>query len=325
MGKLNEGIITVIICCYTIDRLEDIRAAIKSVMTQTCKPKEVIIVVDHNKELFNILSAEFEYPVNVVTNDGVRGTSETKSIGISSSTGEIIAFLDDDAVAAKDWLEQLASCYRDPQVIAAGGKAIPVWRDKKRPVWFPEELNWIVGCTHKGPPNKSREIRNLIGCNMSFRREAFDKAGVFNSKVGRVGKIQGAGEEAEICLRIKHAMPDNLIIYNPDAIIYHKVHSWRVTWKYLIQRSFDEGLSKYLVSKMFLKSANSPLSTENSYARYLLLTAIPMRFYSFYKNGNLPQALAMILSVVAAGAGYIKGKIKTIRMFNQKRVALLGE
>jgi len=311
---MNNFKISVIICCYTLERFEDVLEAINSVKNQTKKPHEIIVSVDNNRILYEKLQNELVHPAKAVFNDNHSGASETKSIGIGASTGDIIAFLDDDAIAASDWLEQLSSYYENPQVIATGGKAVPIWPEKNRPRWFPEELDWIVGGTHKGPSNESREVRNMIGCNMSFRREVFVQIGVFNNQVGRVGKVQGAGEEAEICLRIKHSLPDRLILFNPMAIIHHKVHPLRVKWNYLLRRSYDEGHSKYLIKKIFIKSGTPTLSTENSYACYLLLRAVPARLFSFYKNNSLLQILAMMLSMFAVSVGYFRGRLEDIRI-----------
>lgn len=308
--------ISVVVCCYSMDRLDDIREAINSIVTQTLKSHEVIVAVDHNVDLFHTLKVELPLSVKVVLNEGVRGLSETRNVGISTSSGEIVAFIDDDAVADKLWLEKLSRCYSDSSVVAAGGRAVPQWSDRQRPSWFPEELDWVIGCHHKGPLQKSNEVRNMIGCNMSFRREAFEKAGLFSNRLGRVGKLQGLGEETEICMRMKHTMPNSVILYEPDAIIYHKVPYWRVTWKYLVQRSHNEGLYKIIVRNLALGTSTDPLSSENSYLRYLLLVAIPGRIRGVYKKCNFSQLLAITLSIAAVGIGYIEGITRTTRLLN---------
>ena len=305
---MNQPAISVVICAYTIERLRDIHEAVDSVLRQTYTLHEVIVAVDHNEELLRILRAELPTGVKVVLNKSARGLSETRNVGIRSSAGEIVAFIDDDAVAERHWLDNLAMHYCDPEVVAVGGRAVPMWLDGGRPSWFPEELDWVVGCTYKGLPLNGNEVRNMIGCNMSFRRYSFEQAGFFTSKVGRIGKLQGVGEEAELCLRIKHSMLDACILYEPDAVIYHKVPSWRVTPKYLIQRSYNEGLYKTIVKKLSSNSSAEPLSTENSYLHYLLFKAIPLRLGCFYCPWSLVEAGAIVASIVATGVGYVKGE-----------------
>lgn len=309
MDKENLKV-SVIICAYTMERLRDIHDAVESVLAQTFKPYEVIVAVDHNNELFQEVKTGLPSEVKVVLNKGAQGLSETRNVGIRASAGDIISFIDDDAIADKDWLDKLTKPFQDPLVVAVGGKAIPVWHNGRRPLWFPEELDWIVGCTYKGLPLQGNEIRNVPGCNMAFRRDVFDVIGFFRSDIGGIEETPRGGEEAELCLRIKSQMPNTRILYEPSATIYHKVPSWRLNIRYLGQRSYNEGFYKAIVKKLSPKSSSTPLSTENFYLRYLLLTAIPQRLNKFYKRASLSQAGAIIISIAATGVGYLAGKLK---------------
>jgi glucosyl-dolichyl phosphate glucuronosyltransferase len=316
--------ISVVICCYSMDRLKDVLEAVASVLNQTLKPYEVIVVVDHTVAVFQRLKTDLPSSVKVVLNEGVRGLSETRNVGIGASAGDIIAFMDDDAVADPAWLEKLSAHYVDSRVIAIGGKASPVWESGQRARWFPEELDWTVGCTHKGPAVKSNQVRNMIGCNMSFLREDFIKAGLFNNQVGRVGQVQGMGEDTEICMRIKHALPGKLILHESGAVIYHKVPNWRVSWKYLIRRSYNEGLFKNTVRVLAAGLSSSTFAPENSYLSYLIFTAAPKRLLRFYHRGSLSQAFAIWLCIAFVGVGYIRGRLRTANTV-EKGIALVQE
>lgn len=380
-NNLNKSLkVSVIICCYTMERLNDIYEAVGSVLNQTLKPHEVILAIDHNEELYQKLAESPNLneskPISIklVLNTGAQGLSETRNVGIRASSGDIVAFIDDDAIAEPDWLENLAkpfshqsaarsqshqtNDYRpstaDYRVVAVGGRAIPLWLSGSRPTWFPEELDWIVGCTYKGLPlsyslqspvtgqqsstpldYRLSTVRNVPGCNMAFRKEVFEQAGFFRSEMGGIKETPRGGEEAELCLRIKHKIPDSLILYQPNAVIHHKVPSWRLNLRYLTQRSFNEGFYKAKVQKLHqptkksavgspqstVKIPNSrlpttdsrlskALSTESSYLRYLLFTSIPERLRRFYRKGSFLQAGAIIISIVATGTGYLIGRIK---------------
>ncbi|MCL0060398.1 glycosyltransferase family 2 protein [Dehalococcoidia bacterium] len=304
MDKENPKV-SVIICAYTMERLRDIQEAVQSVLAQTLKPYEVIIAVDNNEELFQELKTELPPEVKVVLNKGAQGLSETRNVGIQASTGKITAFIDDDAVAERDWLENLTRHFHEPMVVAVGGRAIPLWLNGSRPSWFPEELDWIAGCTYKGLPVFGNEIRNVPGCNMAFRKKIFEKVGFFRSEMGGIKETPRGGEEADLCLRIKHKMPEALIIYQPDAVIHHKVPSWRLSLRYLAQRSYNEGFYKRRLKKLCGDLCQKPLSTENSYLHYLLLAAIPQRLRKFYKRGSLSQAGVIMVSIAAVGMGYL--------------------
>ena len=127
-----------------------------------------------------------------------------------------MAFLDDDAEAAPDWLERLLALYDDPDVLAVGGRVEPVW-ETGRPGYFGEELDWIVGCSHRGMPKVASEVRNVIGANMSFRLEVLRQVGGFNVSLGRQGTKPLGCEETEICIRSKMGSPRSRIVYEPAA------------------------------------------------------------------------------------------------------------
>jgi hypothetical protein len=142
--------------------------------------------------------------------------------------------------------------------------------------------------------------------------------GFFRSETGRVGATMGCGEESDLCLQIKHAMPEALIVYEGQATIHHKVTPQRTTWQHLWQRSYNEGFYKSKVQKLHqptqqtlsTQQTQKTLSTEDSYLRYLLFKSIPKRLAVFYRKGNLTQIAAIIVCIDATGAGYLVGRIR---------------
>jgi len=300
--------VSVIICCYTLDRLADVHEAVDSVLAQTLTPHEVIISVDHNEELLERLREELPPSVALVSNDGERGLSETRNVGVRAATGDIVAFIDDDAVAEPEWLERLTRPFSDPRVAGVGGRAVPLWIDGEKRTWFPEELYWTVGCTYEGMPVAKGGIRNVMGCNMAFRKEVLSLVGLFGTGLGRVGKgVSGTAEETEACLRIRQVNHDHLIVFQPDARILHKVPSSRLTARYLLSRSWDEGLHKAKMNRTF--AHQSSLSVEASYLRHLLLKGIPRRLMHPFRGASLAQAGAILASIMATGAGFAWGLV----------------
>src|SRR5579859_5947280 len=152
--------ITVIICAYTMERWEDILAAVASLYKQTRPADEIIIVIDHNPQLFELSQQAFA-DITVVENHASRGLSGARNTGIGVAHGTHLVFLDDDAEATPDWLECLLSHSEDPQVLGVGGTIIPRWLSGQ-PSWFPSEFYWVVGCTYQQPlPQKPIVVRNL--------------------------------------------------------------------------------------------------------------------------------------------------------------------
>ena len=300
---------SVIICTYSMERFNDTIEVVNSIFQQTYSNYEIVISVDHNEEVLVALKEKLPKNIIFAFNDGVRGLSDTRNAGMKKATGDIVFFIDDDATADKLWLETIVSNYLDPKVVAVGGRLVPVW-ENCRPWWFAEELDWIVGCTYRGHPQDKREVRNLIGCNMSFRRKVIESVGYFSTAVGRLNKLLLGCEETEYCVRVKQIYPNDKIVYDPRAIVYHKVAKQRGRIKYVINRSYGEGISKELVRKTFKENV---LASENNYLIYLLQQTLPKLFFNSIKFNkpieNTGKALVILGVIMATGVGYFKMKI----------------
>jgi GT2 family glycosyltransferase len=299
--------VSVVVCCYTEDRWDDICGALGSVLPQLREGDELVVAVDHAPELADRVRAWFPEAV-VVENTQARGLSGARNTGIAAARAEIVAFLDDDATAESDWLDRLLAPYERPEVVAVGGRVVPRW-DAGRPAWFPEEFDWVVGCTYAGHPGEG-EIRNVIGANMSFRREVFAELGGFDDRVGRIGKLPSGCEETELCIRVRQRRPGAVIWYSPDAVVHHRVRPERATRAYFRRRCVAEGGSKTRVSK--LVGARDGLSSERSYAtRTLPLAAARDLRLAF--NGGGRSALARVgmraSGVALTSAGFAKTRV----------------
>src|SRR5690242_12289718 len=105
--------VSVVICAYSDARWAALLAAVASVRQQTASPRELILVIDHNPNL--LARARQALPeVCVIENRAERGLSGARNTGLGLARADVVAFLDDDAVAAPDWLEQLLAGYADP-------------------------------------------------------------------------------------------------------------------------------------------------------------------------------------------------------------------
>jgi glycosyltransferase involved in cell wall biosynthesis len=293
--------VSVVVSTYTPERLQSVLDCIDSLKTQTQLPDEIILVLDPDKDLVNFYRSKMPSDVRIVVSDE-KGLSNARNSGVKSAGGEIIAFIDDDATADRKWLERLLVHYSDSDVIGVGGAAKALWNEK-RPIWFPEELDWIVGCSYKGLPEGVSAVRNPIGCNMSFRKAAFSEVGIFSCLIGRVGQKLLGSEEAEFSMRVLSKIPGSKIVYDPSAIVYHKVDSKRQSLRYVITRSFYEGVSKALVTGA---QKSSDLSTESHYMKHLLKVALPSRLKHLYKLESLAQIMALLVSTVSVFLGYLK-------------------
>lgn len=293
-----------VISTYAMDRLGYVLGCIESLKKQTLLPMEIILVLDPDQNLIEFYKSHMRDDVKIVISKGY-GLSKARNAGVKNAEGEVVAFIDDDAVADKDWLENLVENYDDPYVVGVGGVIKPIWKSS-RPVWFPEELDWIVGCSYKGLPERKTIVRNPIGCNMSFRKNIFEKVGYFKADIGRFGKKLLAGEEAEFSIRVVEKTSKSKIVYDPSVVVYHVVHKSRANLRYLLKRSFYEGLSKALVTS----SKSNPLkalSTEDRYLKYLLKVAIPSRLKRIHKFESICHLMILLISICSVFIGYFVG------------------
>jgi glycosyltransferase involved in cell wall biosynthesis len=291
--------VSVVIPSYSEKRSQDLLACIASLRHQSMPPNEIVVVLDRKVEsTLTFLTLE-NVRVVVCKEEGV---SSARNVGVNAASGDIVAFIDDDAIAERDWLKNLLSNYDDQYVVGVGGKIIPAW-EKGRPTWFARELDWVVGCSYAGMPEKKTTMRNPIGCNMSFRRNVFKTIGYFRESIGRVGTRLVGSEEAELCIRLRSEAPEAKVVYDPSAVVLHKVAAERATIIYLVKRSFYEGLSKKLMNEMNL-SKPQLMSTEMEYLDYMIRVSIPSRLRSICKS-NIGQLLTLILSTFAVFAGYV--------------------
>jgi glycosyltransferase involved in cell wall biosynthesis len=304
--------VSVICCTYTEDRWDDLVAAVESVQRQTFAPYEIIIVIDHNPCLLELARCKLPGVV-VVENKEQRGLSGARNSGIAVARGKVIAFLDDDAIAAPDWLMQLTKGYQDARVLGVGGAITPLWLGGQ-PGWFPEEFNWVVGCTYRGLPQTASPVRNLIGCNMSFRREVLEIMGGFRKEVGRVGTRPLGCEETELCIRALQQWSKGVLLYEPGSQVHHRVPPNRACWRYFRERCCAEGLSKARVAR--LVSSKSWLRSELTYSAWILPQGIVRGLADGFlrlQPAGLARAGAIAAGLAITTAGYLKGVVSNGR------------
>jgi GT2 family glycosyltransferase len=296
--------VAVVVCCYDDRRWEALAAAVESIRAQVPPPDRTIVVVDHNDALLERARAAWP-DAPVVPNGGRRGLSSARNTGVEVALdAEVVVFLDDDAVADPGWLARLLEPYRDERVVAAGGTIAARWAER-RPAWLPPELDWVVGCTYQGLPTSTAPVRNVIGANMSIRRDALLEAGGFRPELGRVGADSRGCEETELCLRLAVHRPGARILHVPEARVEHHVPRDRASWGYLVRRSFGEGRSKAALTR--LGGAGTALATERSYVARTLPVGVA-RATAEAIRARRPAVLGRIgaigAAVTVAGAGY---------------------
>jgi GT2 family glycosyltransferase len=263
--------ISVVICSYADRRRADLLRAAASVLVQLGAGDELIVVIDHNDRLLAAARADLPF-ARVVGSEGTKGLSDARNTGVRAARGDVVAFLDDDAVARRGWLEGLRDAFAPGDVAVAGTAVQPSWEGGRPPRWFPDEFGWVVGCSYRGLPEVRSAVRNPIGASMAVRRSVFGRVGGFSAVVGRVGTVPVGCEETEFCIRVAAEGAGHRVVFDPDAAVDHQVPADRQTFAYFLRRCFHEGRSKRIVT--LLRGRAAALSAERRYVRVTLPTAV---------------------------------------------------
>lgn len=236
-------------------------------LTKAC-PKVSVIVATHNREatlasclnsLKNQLFPKNKYEVIVVDNSSADNTkgivslflkksklfkyiyepklglSIARNTGIIKAKSKIIAFIDDDARADKNWLKNLIEPFSE-NIWAVGGEVNPIF-EIKPPKWLPKKHKYAITIVNLG--KKIKKVPYIVGTNMAFKKEVFKKIGFFDPKIGQLGRSVVPGDEMDLCERITKAK--GTILYTPYAIVNHLVSKERLTKLYFTKRVFAEG------------------------------------------------------------------------------------
>jgi len=298
--------VSVIICAYSSERWYDLVAAVESLHAQVALPQEIIVVIDHNPDLFARARVSLIATL-VVENNEPRGLSGARNCGISHASSAFVAFLDDDATAEPDWLLQLYRLCANSKVLGVGGSVVPRWVGAQ-PRWFPEEFYWVIGCSYRGLPRSLSSVRNPYGGCTCIRRDIFAEVGGFRNGLGRIGARPLGGEETELSIRAKQRWPQHIFLYEPQAKIHHRVSTSRTTLNYFLARCYSEGLSKTAIARIV--GTQKGLASERSYTLITLPLGVVRGLGDTLMHRDLSGLLrscAIVIGFLATLAGYLRG------------------
>ena len=234
----------------TYNRAQSLLRTLHSVVGQTAPAEkwECVVVNNNSTDNTEALFAEFAatnptFDLKIVT-ETKQGLSNARNCGIAASKGEYIAIVDDDETLEDTFAESYIEFFDAfPSAMAAGG-AVKACYESARPRWmshFTEQmianpLDLDIAVTIF--PNS----RVPAGGNMAFRREVFDRVGLFNPKLGRNGQSLVGGEENDLFARLRRE--GELLYFVPNAAIYHHIPDSKLTDDYFDRLSYNVGLSK---------------------------------------------------------------------------------
>jgi GT2 family glycosyltransferase len=306
---------TIVIPTHTEERWSSLVRTIACAKSQQAEPAEVVVVVDHNPELFRRIQRDLP-GVTVLENAFAQGVSGNRNTGAFHAKTPLIAFMDDDITAQPDWLENLTAPFADPQVVGTGGGIEPAW-ELHRPRWMPEEFLWAVGGSYAGMPTETSPIRNVWSASMVVRRDVFDAVGGFRVGFGKLGD-RNRPEDTELCLRMS-AYNGGHWMYVPSAVIRHEVPARRSTFTFFVHRCYAEGRGK--VQMAGLHDGGETLGAERSYLWSLPKAVLRNLGAGLTGKGadNFLRAGGVIAGVAAAGWG---GVVETVAAKRQPKAEL---
>jgi glycosyltransferase involved in cell wall biosynthesis len=302
--------VSVVLCTYSSERYQHFREAAQSVLEQTYPEVELIVVVDGTKSVFHRTEEDLGETSNAVLhfNEQNRGLLESRNTGAEIASGDIVAFLDDDAVADHQWIEQLVAAFESHQAYAAGGRITPEWVAGE-PDFLPEEYYWLIGVTYRGFPEDPGWVRNTFGSNLAFRRKVFLDLGGFDPAIGgRQGDANLQGGETELSTRLQ-ARYDEQVYYDPQAIVEHKIFDYRTKPRWLYNRAFWQGYSKRAMTVI----GPDIESEENAFLKQLLVEFIPGRVVGLCRKPSYSgflQLWTLLFLTSLVGIGYLYGFVR---------------
>jgi len=229
--------ISVIICSY--NRQDYIIEAIDSLFHQTVSKNryEVLVVDNNSKDQTAVLVKQYidEHPEMNASyhSEKQQGASFARNTGAMLAKGSLLVFMDDDAVAAPDYLERILSFYQShPDVSGLGGRIIPKYIPSE-PVWMSHFVSSLVGNFHYSDQVEPfKPGKYPLESNMIVKKTDFDAVGGFNTALpGVVGTLRIGGEGKEFFLKLQKA--GKVIYYDPSVKVQHVVEVQKLTPEYM--------------------------------------------------------------------------------------------
>ena len=199
---------------------------------------EIIIIdnksTDHTKEVIkNFIEINPALNIHYLF-EPTQGASLARNRGIQKAIGEILCFLDDDAVPFPDWLENILKGFTDPSIGCVGGPAILDYLGKEEPPWLHGDLKGLLsgyGLSYDQPTIIDEIAEYPFLCNMAIRKSVLDEVGLFRTDLGPSGNNLLVGEETELIGRIRQR--GWKVLYLPNAVVRHLVSPNRLEKNYI--------------------------------------------------------------------------------------------
>ncbi|MBN2602212.1 MAG: glycosyltransferase, partial [Candidatus Marinimicrobia bacterium] len=223
---------------------------------------EILVIDNNSTDLTRLVVQEFEIKTDGIVRyilEKQQGSSPSRNRGIFESRGKYILFTDDDQVVDTKWMKRIYVTFIQYNADIVGGK-IKYLIPNNSPIWLIhllEDNPNSIGQLDLG--NSVFQVKTLQelpkGGNMAFRKKVLTDNVRFDPKIGRIGKQLLVGEETKLLKQLFKS--GKIIIYQPDAIIYHILEKQRYYKKYWCKEAFGRGQSIIISSNQPSKKIKS--------------------------------------------------------------------
>lgn len=239
--------LSVILCTYNRERY--LYNVLHSLAAGTCRDYEIVLVNNNSTDGTEAECRRFQADHPDVAFryciESQQGLSYARNRGIRESQGEVLVYVDDDALVNPEYLQTYADFFRQhPEAMAAGGPILPQYDGCEEPLWMSHYTRQLVtGKLDLG--SREREFPNGAfpgGGNAAYRKEVFDQVGLFNVELGRKGNSLIGAEEKD--LFDKMTSRGIRFYYLPTAILYHLIPPKKLTDDYFNRLTYSIGVSE---------------------------------------------------------------------------------
>lgn len=272
---------SVIIATY--NRADELVKTLESLKgLESCGPWEVVIVdnnsPDSTREVVLNRVESFPVPLRYVM-EKEQGRSAALNAGIRIAQGEILAITDDDVRVDPMWLRNAEQALDRLGCDYVGGKALPIWSGRV-PKWMPNRggKHWgVIALLDYGPEPIEFGQKVPLGVNMVFRRECFERAGLWDNSIGRKAGTLLGQEVREWAQRARAAGLRGF--YSPDLVVHHVIPEDRLTKRYFRKWFYWHGISRAILYHNNRLDMESPESTALDFATVPHIAGVPRYLY----------------------------------------------
>lgn len=254
---------TITVCLCTYHRPDYVRDCLIGLQRQSVGPDQFdIVVVDSGSP--GDTPAQLNALVANIPNARVirldrPGVSLARNAGAAAAAGDYIAYIDDDAIPASDWVAQIQASIVESSGIPAvlGGRILPLW-EAPLPAWWPQSLRGVLSIIETEGRGAYGDVGlpaalAPYGANMIVHVPTMRSVGGFREGVGRAGRMLLSDEDVQLAWRLQRA--GYAVRFDSRMVVHHQIQPGRLTPEWLLRRMYWQGASSVITGRMLGETA----------------------------------------------------------------------